>query len=346
MFQDINDVLDEDVDTEMIVEDKGNGEKGGSKAETVSTARPDISAARQEVSTAEPKTPPTTATLCNDEDVTIVDTLGKSILQEPEPVKKTKKKDQDQIKRDAKVALKIQACLDEKAKTKRERQEEASKAALAEMYDEVQAQIDVDHKLAIRLTHEEQEKYTVEERFTHAQLKSRSFEEIKKLYIKEQKWVDAFVPIGSKEDEKRIGSRKKRATDDDKAIDYETLDVKSPIVDCESQLIGTNKAGSGSGHGCQETIGGAMAHIRSEGALIQSIDPPLSTGYTVRSGEDKMEHDIKLTDPIPQIPYDSPLSIGHTPGSDKGSMTLKELTDLCITLLQKVLDLENVKTAQ
>nr|GFC13675.1 hypothetical protein [Tanacetum cinerariifolium] len=37
---------------------------------------------------------------------------------------------------------------------------------------------------------------------------------------------------------------------------------------------------------------------------------------------------------------------GHTPGSDKGSMALKELTDLCTTLLQKVLDLENVKTAQ
>nr|GFC22244.1 hypothetical protein [Tanacetum cinerariifolium] len=25
------------------------------------------------------------------------------------------------------------------------------------------------------------------------------------------KWVDAFVPIGSEEDEKRVGSRKKRA---------------------------------------------------------------------------------------------------------------------------------------
>nr|GEX11587.1 uncharacterized mitochondrial protein AtMg00810-like [Tanacetum cinerariifolium] len=240
--------FDEDVDTKMIVEDKGNGEKGGSTAETVSTARPDIRAARPEISTVEP---PTTSTLFDDKDVTIADTLvkmknqkakekiafkdaddsvrpirsittlqplpiidpkdkGKGILQKPKPIKKTKKKDQDQIKRDAEVALKIQSHLDEEAKTKRERQEEASKAALAEMYDEVQAQIDVDYELAVILTHEEQEKYTVE-RFTHAQLKSRSFEEIQKLYIKEQKWVDAFVPIGSKEDEKRIGSRKKRA---------------------------------------------------------------------------------------------------------------------------------------
>nr|GEU81528.1 hypothetical protein [Tanacetum cinerariifolium] len=169
MFQDSDDVLDEDVEIEMVVEDKGNGEKGGSTAETVSTARP-------KVSTAEPNTPPTTATLFDDEDVTIADTL-----------------------------------------TERERQKAASKDALAEMYDEVHTQIYADHELAVRLTHEEQEKYTVKER--------------SKL---------------SEEDKKRIGSRKKRAaggSDDDKAIDYETLDDKRLIVDCESQVLGTNEAG-------------------------------------------------------------------------------------------------------
>nr|GEU83992.1 hypothetical protein [Tanacetum cinerariifolium] len=270
-FQDIDDLVDE----EVIVKDKGSGEKGGSIAKTISIARLNISAARPEVSTAEPKTPPTTTTLFDDKDVTITDTLvkmkilkakekevafkdaddsarpirsittlqplltidlkdkGKSILQEPEPIKKTKKRDQNQTERDAKVALKIQEDLDEEVRTERERQEEASKAALGELYDEVQAQIDADHELAVRLTHEEQEKYTVKE--------------------------------GSEEDEKRVGSRKKRAAgssskqkspkkqkvndqesvdsdtelkkclmvllDDDKAINYETLDVKSLIVD-------------------------------------------------------------------------------------------------------------------
>nr|GEX52594.1 hypothetical protein [Tanacetum cinerariifolium] len=124
MFQDIKDVLDEDADTEMIVEDKGNGEKRGSITEIVSTARPNISAARPEDSTTKPKTHPTTATLFDDKDVTIADTL-------------------------------IQAHLDKEARTERERQEEASKAALAEMYDEVQAQIDASHELAVRLTHKE-----------------------------------------------------------------------------------------------------------------------------------------------------------------------------------------------
>nr|GEU65727.1 hypothetical protein [Tanacetum cinerariifolium] len=116
------------------------------------------------------------------------------------------------------------------------------------------------------------------------------------------------------------------------------LNTQSP----RQTLEGT---GSGSGLGCQKTLGGAMAQIRYVSALIQRIDPPLSTGYTVRSGKDMMEYDIKLTDPVPQTPHDSPLSGGHTPRSDEGSMTLEELTDLCTTLLQKVFDLENVKTA-
>ncbi|GKD12045.1 zinc finger, CCHC-type containing protein, partial [Tanacetum coccineum] len=37
-------------------------------------------------------------------------------------------------------------------------------AALAKEFDVIQARIDVDHELAVRLTHEEQEKYTIEER--------------------------------------------------------------------------------------------------------------------------------------------------------------------------------------
>nr|GEZ27913.1 hypothetical protein [Tanacetum cinerariifolium] len=291
MFQD--NVLDKDVDTKMIVEDKGNGEKRDSTAETVSTARPDISVARPEDSTAEPKTPPTTTNLFDDEDVTIADTLVK-IKNQKAKEKGIAFKDTDDSTRPIKSIKTLQPLptidpkdkdLNEEARTERERQEEASKAVLAEMYDEVQAQIDVDHELAVSLTMEEQEKYTVEE---------RSFEEIQKLYIKEQKWVDAFVLIGSKEDEKRIGSRKKRAAgskedekrigsrkkraagssskykspkkqkvndqdskdsdeehrkclkvvpDNDKAIDYETLDVKSPFIDCESQVLGTNEAG-------------------------------------------------------------------------------------------------------
>nr|GFB82328.1 hypothetical protein [Tanacetum cinerariifolium] len=77
----------------------------------------------------------------------------------------------------------------------------------------------------------------------------------------------------------------------------------------------------------------------------ESSDPPLSIGNTIVSGEDRMEHAIEFTNHVPQTPHDSPLLGGHTLGSDEGSMTLKDLMNLCTTLSQKVLDLGKVKTA-
>ncbi|GJZ62531.1 hypothetical protein Tco_0618668 [Tanacetum coccineum] len=51
----------------------------------------------------------------------------------------------------------------DRAQKERQKQEEATSAALAEEFDEIQARIDAGHKLAVRLTCEEQEKYTIEE---------------------------------------------------------------------------------------------------------------------------------------------------------------------------------------
>ncbi|GKG30573.1 hypothetical protein Tco_0423061 [Tanacetum coccineum] len=56
--------LNLDDDTEVITEDKGSSEKGGSTVSTakleVSTIRPDVGTARQEIGTADPTTPLTT----------------------------------------------------------------------------------------------------------------------------------------------------------------------------------------------------------------------------------------------------------------------------------------------
>nr|GEY13652.1 hypothetical protein [Tanacetum cinerariifolium] len=290
-LQDIDDLVDEgmnfvldedakkieefnlDADTEVIVEDKGSGEKRGNTAETVSTARPDISAGRPEVSIVKPKTPPTTTTLFDNKDVTIVDTLEKMMSQ-----KAKEKGVQEQMGDDHELATRLIHEEQEKCTVK-----EWSKL-LAEFFDKRKKQLTKERAKAIRskppiktqlrnlmVTYL---KHTG--RFTHARIKSRSFEEIQKLYTKEQKWVDTFIPIGSEKDEKRVRSRKKRAAgssskqkspkkqkvndqesvdndkelkkclkvvlDDDKAINYETLDVKSLIVDCESQVLGTIEA--------------------------------------------------------------------------------------------------------
>ncbi|GJR26842.1 hypothetical protein Tco_1103074 [Tanacetum coccineum] len=214
--------LTDGADTEVIVKDKGSGEKGCSTVDQVSTARPEVSAASVpvNVSATTPSTPPTTTTIFGDEDLTI-----------------------------AQTRVKIRS---EKAKEKRKR---SCKAALTEEFDEIQAKIDADHELAVRLTHEEQEKYTIEERakllaefferrkkqlaaeraeairnkpptrtqvrnkmiiylkhmgkYTHQQLKHKNFEEVQKLYEREKKLINDFKPIDD-DSQQQAESTKKR----------------------------------------------------------------------------------------------------------------------------------------
>ncbi|GJU35479.1 hypothetical protein Tco_1183833 [Tanacetum coccineum] len=109
---------------------------------------------------------------------------GKGVLVEEEPEKpvKVKRRDQGlaQIESNAELAQRLHeeelAELD-RAQKERHKQEEATSAALVEEFDEIQARIDDDHELTVRLTHEEQEKYTIEER---ARLLAEFFERRKK----------------------------------------------------------------------------------------------------------------------------------------------------------------------
>ncbi|GJR31014.1 hypothetical protein Tco_1107246 [Tanacetum coccineum] len=89
-------------------------------------------------------------------------------------------------------------------------QEEASNAALTAEFDDVQARMDADALLVARLQEEEREQFSIDEqarflveiiaerkRFTYNQLKNKSLEEIQKLYEREQKWINDFVPMDS-----------------------------------------------------------------------------------------------------------------------------------------------------
>ncbi|GKB60346.1 hypothetical protein Tco_0916532, partial [Tanacetum coccineum] len=250
------------------------GETVNTATTRVSVVSAPVTTAGVAISTAEPRTPPTTAaTVFIDEDLTIAQTLvkmrsekakvkgiafsdvaktprlnrstttlqplptvdpkdkGKGVLVEEEPEKPKKVKRRDQIEGDTELAQRLHkeelAELD-RAQKERQKQEEATSAALAKEFDEIQARIDVDHELAVTLTHEEQEKYTIKERaillaeffkrrkkqlaakrakairnkpptrtqvrnkmisylkhmgkYTHQQLKHKTFEEIQKLY--------------------------------------------------------------------------------------------------------------------------------------------------------------------
>ncbi|GJU77624.1 hypothetical protein Tco_1274694 [Tanacetum coccineum] len=120
----------------------------------VNIARPDVSTARPEVNTARP-------------DVVLLDTLVKmkdnKAKEEPEPAKKMTRSgfDAAQAARDAEVARQLEV----------------------ELHAEFQARIDVDHELAVILTHEEQEKYTMDEK---AKILAKFFKRRKKQLAEER----------------------------------------------------------------------------------------------------------------------------------------------------------------
>ncbi|GJS64865.1 putative ribonuclease H-like domain-containing protein [Tanacetum coccineum] len=110
---------------------------------------------------------------------------GKGVLEEPKPAKKMTRSDFDaaQAARDAEVARQLEVELHVEVERERQREEQTSMDYIANLYDEVQAKIDVDHELVVILTHEEQEKYTVDER---AKLLAEFFERRKKQLAEER----------------------------------------------------------------------------------------------------------------------------------------------------------------
>ncbi|GJX91976.1 hypothetical protein Tco_0345302 [Tanacetum coccineum] len=258
------------------------------------------------IGTTEPRTPPTTAaTAFIDEDLTIAQTLvkmrsekakvkgiafsdvvktprlnrltttlqplptidpkdkGKGVLVEEKPEKLEKVKRRDQIESDAELAQRLhEEELEEldRAQKERQKQEEATSVALAE-----------------ELTHEEQEKYTIEERarllaeFFERRKKQLAAERAEKLYEREKNWIDDFKPIDD-DSQQQAESTKKRprayseeesskkqkleedndaekeelrdsmdvAPRDDVAIDVESLATKYPIVDWKTHILNEN----------------------------------------------------------------------------------------------------------
>ncbi|GJR25849.1 hypothetical protein Tco_1102081 [Tanacetum coccineum] len=124
---------------------------------------------------------------------------GVLVVEEPEKPKKVKRRDQGlaQIESDAELT-----------------------------HEEELSEIDADHELAVRLTHEEQQKYTIEERVRllaefferrKKQLVAERAEAIRnkpptrtqKLYEREKKWIDDFKPIDD-DSQQQAESTKKR----------------------------------------------------------------------------------------------------------------------------------------
>ncbi|GJZ33622.1 reverse transcriptase domain-containing protein [Tanacetum coccineum] len=193
---------------------------------------------------------------------------------ESEEITEAKKKF-DQIAHDEEVARKIQEEWEAEEERKRLTEEEATKTALSNEYDFIQARIEADRLLAERVQEAEREQFTVEERAKflhdtiatqrrilaqqrseairnkpptknqfrnqmmtylkhvgnkkHADLKTKSFDEIKALYEKVKRFDDSFITIGSTEDERKIKEMNEGASDPDKKKKIVKEDVSAKV---------------------------------------------------------------------------------------------------------------------
>ncbi|GJW85853.1 hypothetical protein Tco_0158998, partial [Tanacetum coccineum] len=205
------------METKDVVKEGWQSNETGefNKGSELSTAKPDVDADRQEDSAVEPRTPPTTTSIFNDEDITMAQTLIK-MKEEKAKEKGVSNKDVEDSSRPTRSTLtlkplptidpkdKCKSVLEEpepakkmtrKVEKERHKEEEASKAAIAEMYDKVQAGIGAD-ALKFRVA---QRSVEIRSRpptksqltnlmmtylknmggYKHSQLKAKSFEEIK-----------------------------------------------------------------------------------------------------------------------------------------------------------------------
>ncbi|GKD65561.1 hypothetical protein Tco_1307669 [Tanacetum coccineum] len=153
-FDDLDDLVNEGMAFVQEKDAENQGKIGADDTEVVkgSGDTEAVNTAGEGVSTAAPRTPPTT-TVFDDEDVTMA--MAQTLIKTKEEKAKEKGVAIKDIERDAEVALRLQAELDKELRVERERQEKASKVAIAEMFDEVQARIYADYELAARMTQEE-----------------------------------------------------------------------------------------------------------------------------------------------------------------------------------------------
>ncbi|GJX39748.1 hypothetical protein Tco_0253051 [Tanacetum coccineum] len=130
--------------------------------EPVTTASAPVTTASVYVSTAEPSTPPTTITTTTtpikDKDLTIAQTLMKMKSE------KSKAKGVTMQESSESGTRRLQEELDEEARLEREREEEASKVVNIAEWDDVQAMMDADYELAVKLQAEEQGDISIKER--------------------------------------------------------------------------------------------------------------------------------------------------------------------------------------
>ncbi|GJW65009.1 putative ribonuclease H-like domain-containing protein [Tanacetum coccineum] len=224
---------------EVIIEDKGSGEKDGSTADQFSTARPDVSAA----------TPTTTIIFDDDEDLTIAQTLVK-MKSEKAKEKGVVLKDVEDNSRPVKSITTLQPLptIDPKDKGKGILVEEPEKSEKVKRRDKGLAQIESDAKLAQRLYEEElaevekrQKERAKQEEASIAALyddKQKSSKNPKVIKEQESTKSDKEAAKYYEQEKEELRMWLIVVPDEEETMDPEILSTKYPIVDWESQNLG------------------------------------------------------------------------------------------------------------
>ncbi|GJW23395.1 hypothetical protein Tco_0034017 [Tanacetum coccineum] len=217
-------------------------------------------------------------------------------------------------------------------------------------------------------------------------LKSLSFEQVKEIFETTIKKVQSFVPIRSELEVQRLKRAEPRqalqedtqfpqtsvpiphVADeaifkewDDRVVRATTTAASLDAAQASGNISKTQsmamsndplsqEIGLGDRPRCQEAMEGVIAQTRSERASKHSYDSPLPPTpprrkHTIKKIRKEM-HKMNLTDFVPPTPHDSPISGGHMPGSDEGRPNINELMAICTNLSNRVLALEQSKTAQ
>ncbi|GJX90191.1 hypothetical protein Tco_0343517 [Tanacetum coccineum] len=163
-------------------------------------------------------------------------------------------KNKDQVAADEELARQLygemQAKIAEEERIKRQKEEEAN-IALIESWDNTQAMMKADFELAQKIQADKQGEITIEER-SKLFLKSKSYEEIQKLFDLEMKIVNSFIPMDldvessmkaridieqeskaeehNDQEEAELKKHLEIVKDDDIAIDAIPLATKPPVI--------------------------------------------------------------------------------------------------------------------
>ncbi|GKE20356.1 hypothetical protein Tco_1431868, partial [Tanacetum coccineum] len=197
---------------------------------------PDVDAARQEVSVVKPRTPPTTTSIFDDEDITMAQTLIK-MKEEKVKEKGMAFKDVEDSSRPARSVLTLKPLpsidpkdkgkgilVEERIQEEKAVQEEASRVAIMEMFDEVQAAAQRKFRATQRAAEIRSRPPTKSQLrnlmmtylknmggYKHSQLKAKTFEEIQAMYERQKKIVADFKPMDSDD---AVKDSKKEAGED------------------------------------------------------------------------------------------------------------------------------------